>query len=131
MKIRNIRNLVRGTLAGILIISAQIHAQEDVEFVMPDRDANYESNLGSQDLVSVSEGTKWVGKKPSEIAPGAIPLGVLKQKTLDVEQVIEKPVLVERPRREPSLTRSLYHPPRDGWELYPMRSRITRFHLGN
>ena len=103
MKIRNIRNLVRVTLAGILIISAQIHAQEDVEFVMPDRDANYESNLGSQDLVSVSEGTKWVGKKPSEIAPGAIPLGVLKQKTLDVEQVIEKPVLLERPRREPCL----------------------------
>ena len=114
MKIRNIRNLVRGTLAGILIISAQIHAQQDVEFVMPDRDADYESNLGSQDLVSVSEGTKWVGKKPSEIAPGAIPLGVLKQKTLDVEQVIEKPVLVERPRREPSLNPEPI-PSAEGW----------------
>ena len=108
------RNLVRSTLAGILIISAQIHANEDIEFVMPDRGANYESNLGSQDLVSVSEGTKWVGKKPSEIAPGAIPLGILKQKTLDVEKVIEKPVPVKKPKSESSLNSK---PPRktEGW----------------
>ena len=83
--------------------SLVLYANEDIEFVLPKKDIDYHSNLGSQNLVLISEETKWVGKKPSEIAPGAVALGVLKQKTLDLGKVIEQPVPLKKPKIESSL----------------------------
>lgn len=73
----------------IYLGSLFLHASEDIEFVLPKTETDYHSNLGSQNLVAVKEDAKWVGKKPSEIAPGSVPLGVLIQRTMDLEKVIE------------------------------------------
>lgn len=80
------------SISGIYLSSLFLHASENIEFVLPETETDYHSNLGSQNLVAVKEDAKWVGKKPSEIAPGSVPLGVLVQKTMDLDKVIEPPV---------------------------------------
>jgi len=114
MNIRNVKNLAASVLAGLYCLSATMYANEDIEFVMPDKDVSYDSNLGSQDLVAVEDDSKWVGQKPHEIAPGAVPLGVLKQRTMDLDKVIEKPKPVGEttPKSSPSPPP---HTIRTGW----------------
>ena len=58
-------------LAASLVVSAS-------EFSEPRDFSDFESNLGSQQLIEVA--VRWVGAKPQEIAPGSIPLGALKGK---------------------------------------------------
>ena len=75
-----------------MVLFIPLSAQPDeVEFVLPAVDASFDSNLGSQNIVLVDESRKWVGKKPTEIAPGAVPLGILSHETLDVEKFIDEP----------------------------------------
>ena len=54
--------------------------QADQEYVMPDPNAVYHSNLGKQNIVKVNrqKDFDFVGQTPDEIAPGSIPLGSLR-----------------------------------------------------